>query len=232
MVVATFSGVRPLLAGDRETDNEKSRAHAATRVQVPGSSVPVYSMGGGKWTTFRSFAEEVTDLLLDELSVERRVSTTDLAIGGGRDYPTDASTREVWCQRIAAETGLSTERVEVLLGRYGTTASVVARAVAEADDRALTNCPAYSAAEVEWIVEHERVRRLDDLVLRRTNLALLGYLSAPLLDELSVLVAAGLGLTETQREASVSATAELLRQRFGITIREDGTALSRAPAQD
>jgi len=220
MVVATFSGVRPLLAGDRETENEKSRAHAATRVPVSGSSVPVYSMGGGKWTTFRSFAEEVTDLLLDELSVERRVSTADLAIGGGRDYPTDPEAREAWCDRIAAETSLSTERVEVLLGRYGTTAAVVARAVAEADDQALTNCPAYSAAEVEWIVEHERVRRLDDVVLRRTNLALLGYLSAPLLDELSRLVAAGLGLTEIQREASVSATAELLRQRFVITIRE------------
>jgi glycerol-3-phosphate dehydrogenase len=217
-VVSTFSGVRPLIAGNGETSNEMSRSHSVATVSVPGSHLPIYSMAGGKWTTFRSFSEEMADIVLGVLSRERRVSTDELPIGGGRDYPKDASARETWLETLSDTTGLASDRAAELFERYGTTAAAVAADLGRDADTPLAHCPSYSAEEIAWIVRNEKVRRLDDLVLRRTNLALLGEVSMPLLEELSRLSASELGLTEPEREASVTATAELLAQRYSINL--------------
>jgi glycerol-3-phosphate dehydrogenase len=217
-VVSTFSGVRPLIAGKGEASNSMSRSHSAATVSVPGSRLSIYSMAGGKWTTFRSFSEEMADTVLGVLSRERKVSTEELPIGGGRDYPKDAAARKAWLEALSDTTGLAADRVAELFERYGTTAAALAADLGRDSDTPLAHCPGYSAEEIAWIVRNEKVRRLEDLVLRRTNLALLGAVSMPLLDELSRLCAADLGLSEAEREASVSATAELLAQRYSINL--------------
>lgn len=199
-IVSTFSGVRPLLAGDRETENEMSRAHSALPVRIPGVDVPVYSMAGGKWTTFRSFSEEMADIVLEQLSEPRRASSSELAIGGGRDYPSDPAAIEAWLVRVESQTGLPRERLEQLLERYGTTAAAIAEALSQDGDRPLEHCAEYSTGEVRWILEHDRVRRLDDLVLRRTTLALLGHVSGRLLEELAQLCAEPLGLSISEQQ--------------------------------
>jgi glycerol-3-phosphate dehydrogenase len=215
-IVSTYSGVRPLVAARSASANAMSRDHSCTKVSVSGFDVPIYSMAGGKWTTFRSFAEEVADIALDLLTRERKSSTTTVAIGGGRGFPPDADARREWVSQVAASTGMPQARLEVLLERYGTRAQAIAEDAKGGSEQPLTNCPAYSEQEIAWILEHEKVRRLDDLVLRRTNMALLGQVSMPLLDELSGHLATRLGLTESERREAVSATAQLLSQRFGI----------------
>ncbi len=219
-IVSTFSGVRPLLAGDSETSNEMSRDHACTEVSVPGSSLPIYSMPGGKWTTFRSFAAEVADIALDRLKLDRNVSTDDLPIGGGRDYPRDASARDEWLRTLARTSSLPLERVEMLFDRYGTKAVAIAKDAGGAMDQPLAHCASYSVREIRWIIQHEKVRRLEDVVLRRSNLALLGQVSMPLLEELSQLFATTLGVAEPERERALHATARLLSERFAIDIKE------------
>jgi glycerol-3-phosphate dehydrogenase len=53
--------------------------------------VPVLSLVGGKWTTFRALSEHISTDVMQLLGRPRTVSTTDLAIGGGAGYPrTDA----------------------------------------------------------------------------------------------------------------------------------------------
>jgi glycerol-3-phosphate dehydrogenase len=219
-IVSTFSGVRPLMAGDGETKNEMSRDHACTLVSAPGSRLPIYSMPGGKWTTFRSFAAEMADIALGVLGRGRVVSTQGLPIGGGRDYPSDDSAREAWAATLADTATIPIERARDLLRRYGTTAADVAKALGGEADRPLSHCHSYSTAELDWIIGHEHVRRLDDLVLRRTSLALLGEVTMPLLEELSHQLARHLGLSELERMDTVAATAGLLHQRYAVDIRE------------
>jgi len=48
---------------------------------------PIYSLVGGKWTTYRAFSEQTTDRILRDLGKTRRASTRSLPIGGGKDYP-------------------------------------------------------------------------------------------------------------------------------------------------
>ena len=47
---------------------------------------PVYSLVGGKWTSFRAFSEQVTDKALGYLGLKRQKDTRTLPIGGGRGF--------------------------------------------------------------------------------------------------------------------------------------------------
>ena len=89
---------------------------------APGRRFPIVSLVGGKWTTFRGFAEEAADLVLTCLDRKRRVSTQNLPNGGGRDFPRTPQARAQWIASVGARTGLSIGRLVALLSRYGTTA--------------------------------------------------------------------------------------------------------------
>ena len=117
-----------------------------------------------------------------------------------------------------ASTGLPRPRLESLLGRYGSRAGRIAQDAARDGDAPLTHAPDYSVAEIAWICRHEHVRRLEDLILRRTNLALLGRLSRPLLEELAAIWGSVLDRSEAERAAAVADSIEQLRERFGVDI--------------
>ncbi|MDP8909778.1 MAG: glycerol-3-phosphate dehydrogenase/oxidase, partial [Chloroflexota bacterium] len=82
-VVFTYCGVRPLPSSESAITGQISRDHSC-EVTPPGNGVtfPIYSLVGGKWTTFRAFAEQVADQVLDALGRTRRAGSEHLAIGG------------------------------------------------------------------------------------------------------------------------------------------------------
>ena len=109
-------------------------------------------MIGGKWTTFRAFAEQVTDRLLaasraNAAARERR----QLAIGGGKDYPQDEPAKQRWLARLHEGTGLPPERLATLLHRYGTRAEAVAEFLAGGPDEPLRHHAGYSRREIEFL---------------------------------------------------------------------------------
>jgi len=175
-IVYAYSGIRPLPASDSKVPGLISRDHSAPVAEpAPGRPFPIISLVGGKWTTFRGFAEEVADTVLGRLGRKRERTTQSLPIGGGRDFPRDAATRSAWLAGSAATTGLAQSRLDVLLDRYGTTALAVARHMAGyPSDSPVPGLPGYSFGEIDFIVRHEHVETLSDLVLRRTTLGILG----------------------------------------------------------
>jgi glycerol-3-phosphate dehydrogenase len=83
-VIARFCGVRPLPRGDGAAGftGRISRDHSLrTTPPAPGRPWPLHAMVGGKWTTFRAFAEQTADRLLADLGRARRASTAELRIG-------------------------------------------------------------------------------------------------------------------------------------------------------
>jgi glycerol-3-phosphate dehydrogenase len=77
-IVHVFCGVRPLMASPEGYTSKVSRSHfLAEHKPDEKRSFPVYSMVGGKLTTFRAFAEMTADRLLPLLGVTRTVTTTD-----------------------------------------------------------------------------------------------------------------------------------------------------------
>jgi glycerol-3-phosphate dehydrogenase len=190
-VVYTYSGVRPLPRSDGHDPGAVSRDHSIREDRLaPG--VPVLSLIGGKWTTFRGFAEEASDRALERLGRVRRLSTRLVPIGGGRDYPTDDRSRQaaLAALREAVESGA---RAETLFDRYGTKAGEIARWCAARQDRPLETVPDYSRGEIGFLAAREAVRRLADLIFRRTDIALSGRLRRDVVAEVGEVAAAELG---------------------------------------
>lgn len=205
-VILTYSGVRPLPRANGKDIGDVSRDHSIGRDTLPGSSIPVLSLIGGKWTTFRAFSEQSADAVLTLLGKPRTVSTVDMPIGGGRDYPRDDDSRKIFTNRIGT-------RGEQLLERYGTKAIAVQAFADTAQDRPLASLPNYSAAEISYICTHENVRHLSDLLLRRTAIAMEGLLTSDAIQETAKIAANTLGWSKAHTANEIiHAEAELARR--------------------
>ncbi len=218
-IVYRYCGVRPLPSANAATPGQISRDHSCPIIP-PGNGVsfPIYALVGGKWTTFRAFAEQVADQLLEALHRQRRVRTDDLPIGGGRDYPKTVNEREQWLAAMQAKTTLTQERLQTLLDRYGTRAEVVSAFIRAEADTPLQQLPHYSRHEMQFIAVHEKAVHLDDLILRRTLIGILGQVNSALLEELAEAIAPVLGWSAEQIRQEITRTADLLRVRHGVNL--------------
>jgi glycerol-3-phosphate dehydrogenase len=84
-IVFRFSGVRPLAYTQAKNAGQITRDHHIQE-DILGA-IPVYSLVGGKWTSFRAFSEQVTDRTLAWLGLARKADTRSLPIGAGKDAP-------------------------------------------------------------------------------------------------------------------------------------------------
>jgi len=203
-VVFAFCGVRPLPASEGQVLANVSRGHSI-RVDGPdgGRPFPIYSLIGGKWTTFRAFAEQAADRVLADLNLERRCSTEHVPIGGGKDFPADEEQRAAWIARLARESGLAESRAADLVARYGTAAETCARETDAEARRPLASLPDYTVGEIRRIAENEYVEHLADLVCRRSTIALLGRATETTLGELAEVVGPALGWDAQRRRREV-----------------------------
>ena len=130
-IVYAYSGIRPLPASDAATPGLISRDHSAPVAEPAGDRpFPIVSLVGGKWTTFRGFAEEVADTIarpprphprrLDPRARHRRRPGLPRRPRPGRaGSPTPP-----------ARPACPSARLDALLSRYGTTALAIARTAA------------------------------------------------------------------------------------------------------
>ena len=210
-IVFSFSAVRPLPYSEGGATGQISRDHSIETIPADDAlRYPIYSLVGGKWTTFRAFAEETTDRVLSDLDLPRRTNTTNIAIGGGRAYPRSDKAREIWLQDLGQRSELPWDRLRDLFERYGTRADEIAMSISTTNDRALENHTSYSRREIAFILRQEKVTRLEDLVLRRTVIAMLGDLTRPLLNELAEICAETLAWSDMQKKREIQRTLELL----------------------
>ena len=166
-IVSRFCGVRPLPASEGGFTGRISRDHARRDLPPapPARPWPVYSLVGGKWTTFRAFAEQVADKIFIDLGRTRHTATHDTPIGGREPEP-----------NYAHPTALA------------------------------------------QVVRTEAVVHLDDLLLRRTPLALFGQLTPDRFAAVAELVARELGWSPTSLTHEVARTRELLATRHGVSF--------------
>jgi glycerol-3-phosphate dehydrogenase len=219
-IVFRFSGVRPLAASHAKTTSQITRDHEIEVLSGDwtGLAFPIYSLVGGKWTSYRAFSEQVTDKALTFLERVRQKDTREIPVGGSRGYPLTPGDRKRVVDGIAAWTGMTAERAQVLFGRYGTRAEQVAAFIGRGEDRLLKTMPSYSARELGFIAQREKVIHLDDLLLRRSMLAMLGHLTRAGLDELSDGLAEYLNWGSEEREGEVGRTLQILSEQHAVRL--------------
>jgi len=213
-IVYRFSGIRPL---PRHEDTAPGFVSRDYRIEHDRSgTVPLLSLVGGKWTTFRALGETLSDTVLELIHRTRTVSTEGRAIGGGRGYPRTPEARAKWLAQHLPGAGA---RAEQLLVRYGTHASEVWNLIEQGPDAPLAH-GALSTRELAWMVEQEYVTRLEDVVLRRTSIAFTGDVDEAVLEELASELAPLLNWNDERRAAEIEQTRALLNERHGLALEE------------
>jgi glycerol-3-phosphate dehydrogenase len=169
-VVWSYSGVRPLLAGE-DADNPS----AVTRdyqldLDAPDDQAPVLSVFGGKITTFRRLAEDAVDLLKGALAFDKPTWTAAATLPGG-DLPNadfgaffaDLQSRYPW---------LSQELAQRYARSYGSRAMRMlgdAKSVAALGEEL---SPGLFEIEARYLVDQEWAMTADDILWRRSKLGL------------------------------------------------------------
>lgn len=221
-IVFRFAGVRPLPRHDDEAPGFVSRDYRIESRPLPRTGAAdgtLLSLVGGKWTTFRALAENLSTDILALLSLPRTVSTEGLAIGGGRDFPATEAAHLVWVTAHGDEVGV--ERAAALLARYGTRASEVIDFVTDPSaeaDAPLQHNPAYTRREIELLAGTESVVRLTDVLLRRTSMAFVGAVTTPLIEELALVIAPVLGWNAERRSEEIQLARQILSEVHGVNL--------------
>ncbi|MDQ1304050.1 MAG: glycerol-3-phosphate dehydrogenase, partial [Pseudomonadota bacterium] len=161
-VLYAYSGLRPLpRQGLRETASI-TRRH---QVRHHGRTARgLYSVIGGKITTYRHLAEEVVDQVTQRLGMKTAPCTTaELALPGGAGH------REQILAALALVPGLSESSQAHLYAVYGARALAVVALVHDAPELAAQVCiwSGAIAAEVVFAVREEFAHSLADVLLRR-----------------------------------------------------------------
>ncbi|AYG68776.1 MULTISPECIES: glycerol-3-phosphate dehydrogenase/oxidase [unclassified Rhizobium] len=231
-VTYSYSGIRPLPASDASSPGLISRDHSAPVFEPQaGRPFPIISLVGGKWTTFRGFAEEVADTVLARLQRSRKTSTEQLAIGGGRNFPVNSNERASWMRSIAVKTGVEASRADELLGRYGTTAAaILAHPSAYSDSQRISGAQRHSALEIDWIARQEMVVHLSDIVFRRTTMAIEGLLTIQGLREIGAIAAAALHWDAQRLANEINDVAASLSKFHGQTLSKESVRRAASPA--
>lgn len=219
-IVFRFSGVRPLAAIKSKSTGQITRDHEIRVLDGAGSGLafPVYCLVGGKWTSYRAFSEQASNRIMKFLGGSRARDTRNLAIGGGRGYPTTAPELDRLLRDIQVETDLPPERIRILFERYGTRAREIATSLVSQPDVPFSALPTYSPLEIAFLARHEKVVHLDDLLLRRSLLAMLGHLSHPAVEEIAGALAESLGWADDRKSAELSRLFEILAERHGVRL--------------
>jgi glycerol-3-phosphate dehydrogenase len=147
-VLSVFAGLRPLAApkeGKQKT-KEISRSH---KIIVSPSSL--FTILGGKWTTFRKMGEDMVNEIEKQLGWERRASTTPQL-------------------RIH---GYANVNFNDPFYFYGSDAPFVMQSMNGNTDQWISRSLNVHKMQVKWAVEHEMARTVEDVLARRTRALLL-----------------------------------------------------------
>ena len=168
-VVGSYAGVRPLF------DDGASEAKAATRDYVldydeaPGLA-PVLNIYGGKITTYRRLAEAALAHLGSRFGTMSGPWTRHVPLPGG-NFPPDGFGAEVERLRKACSM-IEAEHARRLVRAYGTRAHLIAAGVTREADWGERFGADLTEREVRYLIDHEWARTAEDVVWRRSKLAL------------------------------------------------------------
>jgi glycerol-3-phosphate dehydrogenase len=216
-----YSGVRPLPYVDETTPGAVTRRHWLE--ENTACPVPLYSVIGGKLTTCRSLAEETADVVLRRLGLPRKTSSRERPIPGGEKHPANDESLQAEHRSLATQFRVAIETIEAVWRLYGTRTATILRACG--DLRGMLADTALPVGLVRWVIEHEWVQELDDLICRRLMLLYEARLSTSTLEHLDAWLAGERLSPHLPRLAEVEMARARLFARYGRRIGETSAQL-------
>jgi glycerol-3-phosphate dehydrogenase len=167
-ILGSFAGLRPLLRAKGTSPSSRSREFQL--ILSPGG---LLSAAGGKYTTYRHMAEEITEVIGRRLRRPHRSRTRDYPLDGTPDITWDAFVTTE-SARLAKQYSLQDWAASHLVHRYGRRASFVASYLRDRPHLASLIIPGEPDLQVElpYQRDHEMACYAADHLLRRTRLGL------------------------------------------------------------
>jgi glycerol-3-phosphate dehydrogenase len=164
-ILSTYAGYRPLVRSRKKPTANLSRTHVV--IQEDNGMVTIV---GGKLTTYRRMAQDTMDVIAKRDGLPRAHPTERLLLDGSLGWKRAKSEIEQRAQRL----GLTQDVLHHLELNYGRNAQILLD-LAEHDaalrERLVADLP-YIRAEVVYACRYEMALTLDDVMARRTRLAL------------------------------------------------------------
>jgi glycerol-3-phosphate dehydrogenase len=219
-VTLTYSGVRPLPYAGGGSESSISRDHSLEVSAREG--IPVLTLVGGKLTTSRAFGELVADDVLRRLSMSRSATTVRRMVPGGKDVPEDRADLERRWQDLALQFGLEVSQIRSLWSLCGSRVAEILKEApggegSQPENRNLTGS-SVPRRFARWVIRHEWVERLEDLVERRLMLVYEPGLSRRTLVELADLLIEAGKLDASARDDAIDAAGKRCRTIYGRTL--------------
>jgi glycerol-3-phosphate dehydrogenase len=208
-IVFRFSGVRPLEYQHAKTTGQITRDHSIKEDKVQG--LPVMSLVGGKWTSFRAFSEQVATKVIASLGKTKAKSTESLPVRGGKNLPLTKTEKETYVKNLSSKFGFTDDYSKELLLRYGTYAERIAEFIQKNHGKALKSIPNWNSGELQFILQNEKPLHLDDLFVRRSTIAWLGNASAEVIEEFGDIMADEYKWSATKKKEEIAKVEAIIK---------------------
>ncbi|MGH2870389.1 MAG: glycerol-3-phosphate dehydrogenase/oxidase, partial [Solirubrobacteraceae bacterium] len=164
-VRGVFAGLRPLVGPAAAPDTTRLSRRHVVETPVPGLT----TIAGGKYTTYRVMAADLIDVATRDFAGVPRSPTAGVPLVGADGFAAARAERSV----LAARAGVTVETIERLLHRYGDRVRDLVTLIEARRELAepLDGGEGHLAAEVVYAATHEGALRLEDILARRTRLA-------------------------------------------------------------
>lgn len=217
-VLAAWSGIRPLVTDPDSKDTQSICRNHIVSISASG----MVTIAGGKWTTYRSMAEETLDAAVKTHGLTADpCKTVGLMLEGGRGW-----TPTLYI-RLVQDYGLEVEVAQHLAATYGTRAFDVAKMAQVTGQRwpivgkRLVSEFPYIESEVRYAIK-EYACSVIDVIARRTRL---GFLNVQAADEalprIAQIMAKELSWSEDRTKSELEAAKKFLYHEMGYRARDE-----------
>lgn len=209
-----YSGVRPLPYVHSDSTAAVTRRHWLA--PHTSSSLPIYSVIGGKLTTCRSLAEDTAAEVLARLNRPVAATSRERLLLGADNCPTDAVSLQAAHAHLATRFNLPLASIAAMWTLFGTqTEAILATAGDDAEILVDTFLP---VAAIRHCIRNEWCSQLDDLVERRLMLLYHQPLTRRCLLRLCELLCEAGRLTPAECGEAIEATVNRLQRHFGKQV--------------
>ncbi|MCC9625650.1 glycerol-3-phosphate dehydrogenase [Thalassospira sp. MA62] len=170
-VVWTYSGVRPLYAGNGEEQSASKISRDYTlKLEENDGSAPALHVFGGKITTYRKLAEHALQIISNQLGKHDVAWTQKAPLPGGNFA--NASFEDAFESYAARYFWMPQTMLKRLLRAYGTRIEQLVGTAESLSDLGVCYGHDLYDAEVQYLIDQEWVRTAEDVIWRRSKLGL------------------------------------------------------------
>jgi glycerol-3-phosphate dehydrogenase len=200
-IIHAYGGLRPLVDDQTKGSYETSRKYEVYDNAADGIGGMI-TVEGGKYTTSRSLAREVLQMISEKLNRTLADSVSDSLYLSGCEI---RDMKQFMIRQHLNYKDFSRNTVEYVSRNYGTESQVVFR-LARSNPRfaEVVTHDGEILAEVVYAIQYESAKTLRDIMLRRTGIGTLGNPGTAVIDKIASLAAGMMGWSEKRREEEIA----------------------------